>query len=155
MLPIRTIVHPTDFTEPSSYAFQMACALARDYGAKLVALHVYPVVSAGIVSVEGSRKKLLAQLREITPPDSTIPVGHALVEGEPVFEILKAAEAYDADLIVMGTHGRGGLSRLVMGSVAEAVTRKANCPVLTVRMPMSEIRTAPAETAQKQLVEIC
>src|SRR5262252_8968738 len=136
MLPIRTIVHPTDFTEPSHYAFQMACALARDYGAKVVVLHVYPtpvypVVNAGVLPVpaEVPREKLLAELREITPPDSTIAVGRALVDG---------------DLIVMGTHGRGGLSRLVMGSVAEAVTRKANCPVLTVRMPMGETRPEPA-----------
>jgi len=162
MLPIHTILHPTDFTEHANNGFQLACALARDYGAKLVILHVvptpvYPVVYGGYfpVSVEVPRDKLMEQLREIKPPDPAIAVDRALVEGEPAGEILRAAHAYDADLIVMGTHGRGGLSRLVMGSVAEAVSRKADCPVLTVRTKLGILRDEPAEIAEEEAVEIC
>jgi nucleotide-binding universal stress UspA family protein len=155
MLAIHTILHPTDFTQNSDCAFQMACALARDYGAKLVILHVYPTpvvpaVSSGVfpVPMEVPREKLLGELQEIKPPDPSVAVERALVEGEPAYEILRAAEEFDADLIVMGTHGRGGLTRLVMGSVAEDVTRKAKCPVLTVRKPVVPKRTAAAKTAQ-------
>jgi nucleotide-binding universal stress UspA family protein len=171
MFPIRTVLHPTDFTEHSTYAFHVACALARDYSAKLVVLHVYPtpvypIADGGLFPVPGEvpREQLLAELKEMKPRDPKIPVGHALVEGEPAFETLRAAEAYDADLIVMGTHGRGGLSRLVMGSVAEAVARKAGCPVLTVRMPVGERRlvderepvgeshTRPVKAAHEELI---
>ena len=68
--------------------------------------------------------------------------------GEPANEIREAAGAHHADLIVIGTHGRGGLSRLVMGSVAEDVSRNANCPVLTVRTALAVAREEPAKTAQ-------
>ena len=162
MLPIRTIIHPTDLTENSHYAFQMAFALARDYGANIVLLHVYPtpvypVADGGAlpVVVEVPREKLMKDLEDMTPPDSTVAVGRVLVEGDPAFEILRVANVYDADLIVMGTHGRGGLSRVVMGSVAEAVTRKANCPVLTVRVPLRDSRSSTAKTAPaKEPVEV-
>jgi nucleotide-binding universal stress UspA family protein len=162
MLPIHTILHPTDFTEHSDYAFQMACSLARDYGAKLVILHVYPtpvvpVVNGGVypMTLEVPREKLLEELREIKPTNPTIAVERTLVEGDPAFEIVRASQELAADLIVMGTHGRGGLSRVLMGSVAEAVARKANCPVLTVRTPMCVPRPESAKNAQQELVEIC
>jgi nucleotide-binding universal stress UspA family protein len=162
MLPIHTILHPTDFTEHSTYAFQMACALARDYGAKIVVLHVYPtpvvpVIDAGVypLSFEVPYEELLANLKDMEPPDPTIVVERVLVEGDPAFEIVRAEENYDADLIVMGTHGRGGLSRVVMGSVAENVTRKAKCPVLTVRTPLGITGSETAKIAQKEIVEVC
>ena len=117
MLPIHTILHPTDFTEHSNYAFQMACALARDYGARLVVLHAYrtpvvPVVNGAVFPepLEVPREPLLAKLKDIKPIDPTIAVGRALMEGDPVFEIVRAVEEFDADLIVMGTHGRSGLT---------------------------------------------
>jgi nucleotide-binding universal stress UspA family protein len=157
MLPIRTIIHPTDFTEHSDCAFQMACALARDYSAKLLLLHVYPtpvfpIADGGAfpVVMEMPREELLKDLNKMRPPDAAVSVERVLVEGDPAFEILRAADAYNADLIVMGTHGRGGLSRLVMGSVAEAVSRKSNYPVLTVRMPIREMRSGEAKTAQSR-----
>jgi nucleotide-binding universal stress UspA family protein len=162
MFPINTILHPTDFTEHSHYALQMAHALARDYGAKLVVLHVFPtpgisVYDGGFVSVpmEIPRENLLSELNEIRFPDLGVPIERVLIEGDPAFEILRAAEKYDANLIVMGTHGRGGLSRLLMGSVAGAVTRKAKCPVLTLRTKIDVNRPAPTETAHQVPVEIC
>jgi nucleotide-binding universal stress UspA family protein len=159
MLPIHTILHATDFSEQASNAFGLACALARDYGARLIVLHVYPTpVLPTIdgppipVSMEFPREETLAELRKIRPADPALAVKHALLVGDPTYEILQAAERFKADLIVMGTHGRGGLSRLVMGSVAEAVGRQANCPVLTVRSKVSDIRPRTAETAQPESV---
>jgi nucleotide-binding universal stress UspA family protein len=67
------------------------------------------------------------------PSDPKVRVRYLLVEGNPAAEILSAAREGNCDLIVMGTHGRTGLNRLLMGSVAEEVVRKAPCPVLTVR----------------------
>ena len=161
MLPIHTVLHPTDFTVHSDYAFQMACALARDYEAKLVILHVHPMPAVPVgnggllpVPLDVPRERLHAELQEVSPPDPRIAVERILVEGDPAFEILRAADTLNADLIVMGTHGRGGLSRMLMGSVADTVTRKAGCPVLTVRTPRFNTRTAPAQTAQAEVAEI-
>jgi nucleotide-binding universal stress UspA family protein len=159
MLPIRTILHPTDFSENSGYAFQFACALARDYGAKLVVLHVYPTPvlfgdSMSALPLDVPRDELLKMLNEIKPDDPAIAIERVLVVGEAAYEIRLAAEAHHANLIVMGTHGRGGLSRLVMGSVAEDVSRNANCPVLTVRSKAGVIREEPAKTAQTEAAAV-
>ena len=159
MLPIRTILHPTDFSEYSGYAFRLACALARDYGARLVVLHVAapPVVvyGEGVLppAPEDYQERLRGQLQQVVSPDPKVPVEHRLVEGDAVTEILRLAEETKCDLIVMGTHGRTGLGRLLMGSVAEQVVRKAPCPVLTVKTPQrqpspgEEAPPATAETA--------
>jgi nucleotide-binding universal stress UspA family protein len=166
MFPIHTILHPTDFTERSKHAFELACALARDYGAKLVIIHAFP--DPGLAAMNGAfypvpmevpPAELQEELDAIEPRDAAIVVERALVEGDPAAEILRAVDAHEADLIVMGTHGRGGLPRLVMGSVAEAVSRKAKCPVLTVRtkveIPNVETPRAEAETPDEETVEIC
>src|SRR5436853_254987 len=124
MLPIHTILHPTDFSDRSAYAFKVACALGRDYGARLVLLHVVPLPSAvyGEVvvmpPVDDDPQQLEEQFHRLQTADPTIHVEHRLIEGDPVTEILEVAREMHADLIVMGTHGRTGLSRLLMGSVA-------------------------------------
>ncbi len=152
MLPIRTILHPTDFSAASQPAFVLACALARDYMAKLVLMHVTPPTRVyapdGIAmpfspEEEYDARTRLAQLR----PDDRIEVDHHVVEGDPADEILKAAATLHADVIVLGTHGNTGLTRLLVGSVAEHVMRKAPCPVLTVRVPI------PAQAATASSVE--
>jgi nucleotide-binding universal stress UspA family protein len=141
MLPIHTILHPTDFSDRSGCAYQLACALARDYGARLVLLHVKPpdvIYGEGYVlppDPEAERCELLNRLEGLRPPDLTSEVYRVLQEGSPTEEILRTAEEVQADLIVMGTHGRTGLERLLLGSVAEAVLRQAPCPVLTVKAP--------------------
>ena len=148
MLPIRTILHPTDFSPQSGYAFQLACALARDYVAHLIVLTVQPpeiVYGEGFVlppDPEVVRKGLQEQLDRLQPPDPAIRVERILEEGDPVQEILHTARETHADIIVMGTHGRTGVGRLLMGSVAEAVLRKAPCPVLTVKAPLPETMAA-------------
>jgi nucleotide-binding universal stress UspA family protein len=141
VLPIHTILHPTDFSDHSAVAFRMACALARDYDARLVVLHVtgLPAIAfvEGVVppQPEDYFAAAEAELRRVRPPDARIRVEHRLKEGDPVTEILEAAREAGADLIVMGTHGRTGLGRFLMGSVAEHVVRHATCPVVTVRTP--------------------
>jgi nucleotide-binding universal stress UspA family protein len=72
-------------------------------------------------------------------------VEHRLEEGEPAAQILRVAKETKAGLIVMGTHGRTGLERILLGSVAEKVLRKAVCPVLTVRIPILAEATKPVE----------
>ncbi len=149
MLPIRTILHPTDFSEPSKYAFQIASALARDYGARLVVLHVAtpPVVAYGEAPVDPEllqfdEEEARDRLSRLLAADPGVRAEHLLKTGDPATEILVVSEAYRADLIVMGTHGRTGLARLLMGSVAEQVVRKAACPVLTLKAPVPTV--APA-----------
>ena len=92
MLPIRTILHPTDSSENSRYAFQFACALARDYGTKLVVLHVYPTPvlfgdNIGPLPMEVPRDELLEMLNKIKPDDPAIAIERLLVVGEPANEI--------------------------------------------------------------------
>ena len=147
MLAIRTILHPTDFSERSQDAFGLACALARDYGARLIVLHVADVPTVaygeGIVppNPEESRAAAQEQLDRLRVPRADVRAERRLEQGDPVTEILRVAREAGADLIVLGTHGRTGLGRLLMGSVAEQVVRRAACPVLTVRTPFPE--TAP------------
>ena len=143
MLPIRVILHPTDFSEGSGCAFQFACALARDYGARLVLIHVTPtpIVPVPFVTIPAEpvdvREKLLEQLANMRSSDSILTMERHLKEGDPATEILQFAEHIRCDLIVMGTHGRTGLGRLFVGSVAEQVLRKASCAVLTVKNPVA------------------
>jgi nucleotide-binding universal stress UspA family protein len=148
MLPIKTVLHPTDFSERSNYAFRLASSLAADYGARLVVLHVYqpPIVVGGegvaFLPCEQDREALLRQLHEMRPRDARVAVECRVVEGEAVAEILRAAEETKCEVVVMGTHGRTGLGRLVLGSVAEQVLRKAPCAVTTVKGPAREVVSA-------------
>jgi nucleotide-binding universal stress UspA family protein len=141
MLAIKTILHPTDFSERSDPAFRLACSLSRDYGARLVILHVAeppPAVAAeGVLMLPPTidLERLRERLQQLRPEDQKVLVEHLLVQGGAAEEILQVAAEKKCDLIVMGTHGRTGLGRLLMGSVAEQVVRKASCPVLTVKTP--------------------
>ena len=144
MFTVRKILHPTDFSPSSELAFEAACALARDRGAELVVLHVVEVplsVPSGVMTAppapiaEADRGAALAKLRAIKPADGMLQVHHRLEMGDVAQAILSVAKEIAADLIVLGTHGRTGLSRLLMGSVAEKVVRSASCPVLTLRAP--------------------
>jgi len=155
MLAVRTIVHPTDFSEQSQAAFGLACSLARDYGARLIVLHVVsaPTFVYGEGYLPPAEEELVTlarqQLSQIHAPEENVRVELLLEQGDVAREILRVAQETGADLIVMGTHGRTGLSRLLMGSVAEMVMRKALCPVLTVRLPFSETGPASRSTTQE------
>jgi len=135
------ILFPTDFSPYGQEALRWATALARDTGATLVIVHVEepPMAYGGgeiyIATEEGDREELRHALLQIVPTDPNVPCDHKLLVGDPATAIVEAAEKENADLIVMGTHGRTGLTRLLMGSVAEAIVRRAKCPVLTVKHP--------------------
>jgi universal stress protein A len=92
---------------------------------------------------------LLEELHQIQVPEAKISVEHWLAEGNPAAAILKAASDSHCDLIVMGTHGRKGLGRLLLGSVAEQVVRLAPCPVLTVRTPFFQAGSSEEKVGKK------
>jgi len=158
MLPIRAILHPTDFSEHSEHAFRLACSLARDHGARLIILHVWSVPTAMLFgevlpdpdSVT-SRAEVEVELYNYRPLDPNVLVEHVLMEGDPAATILQVADGSMIDLIVMGTHGRRGLRRLLMGSVAENVVRRATCPVVTVKNPFPE--TEPIREVERAASE--
>ncbi len=152
MLSIRTILHPTDFSERAEAAFRLAAALARDYHAHLIVLHVQPLpvigFGQGVVPPfpEGEDEALSTQLSDyVAKEDKTDDIEEMMVQGEPGAMILQCAREKKCDLIVMGTHGLTGLGRMLMGSVAEQVVRSADCPVLTVRAPYTLTETVPVE----------
>jgi nucleotide-binding universal stress UspA family protein len=133
------ILYPTDFSTMGQTALEMATALARDRGAKLLIVHVEePPVAYGGGELyygidEPNRQELQRMLSEVVPTDPSVGYEHRLLIGSPASAIVHLAEKEGVDMIVMPTHGRTGLLRLLMGSVAEEVVRKAKCPVLTVK----------------------
>jgi len=139
MLPVHTILFPTDFSETSEMAFPLACSLARDLGARVVALYVVPP-ALGNEEMEARHHPEeyygipTVALHKLQAPAQDVHIDHRLEEGDAAKVILNVAQETGAGLIVMGTQGRTGLPRLLLGSVAEQVLRKAPCPVLTVKL---------------------
>jgi universal stress protein A len=137
----KKILFPTDFSTASDAGLPQAVSLAKDTGATLVILHVQePPLAYGGGELyygipEPNTEALEKMLSEVKPDDPSVKFTHRMVVGDPATEIVRVAQEEQADLIVMGTHGRTGLTRLLMGSVAEAVIRRAPCPVLTYREP--------------------
>jgi nucleotide-binding universal stress UspA family protein len=153
MLPFKTILFATDFSPASKVAFGVASALARDYKAHLIAMHVVEPARVGYaefasyIGPEEDRGAAMSMLQALKAPSATVTIEYRLLEGDPANVIAETAQETEADLIVMGTHGRTGLSRIVMGSVAEEVLRRASCPVLTVRGLVAEKVEEPAAAA--------
>ena len=137
MIRIQKILYPTDFSSYSNQAYFHAIALAENHGASLTVLFVYsPDRGAlGRGDVDADRRYWREQLEQIRPTDPRIPVRHVFLEGDPATEIVRYGRDAGIDLIVMGTHGRTGLERLLLGSVAEKVLRDASCSVLVVKLP--------------------
>lgn len=139
-MKLEKILFPTDFSHASDVAMPLATTLARDTGAKLIIVHVEepPVAYSGGEMYYGLPEPALEHihrmLHAVVPSDPTVPHEHRLLSGDPAGAIVQLAEEEHVDLIVMGTHGRTGLRRLLMGSVAESVVRRAPCPVVTYRM---------------------
>jgi nucleotide-binding universal stress UspA family protein len=144
---LATILHPTDFSQHAVYAFHLACLLAQAYGARVVALHITPVHLPAAITDHGSesappnpdgcRASLWSELWKLEAPDRNVRVEHRLEEGNAAAEILRVSRETSSDLIVMGTHGRTGLTRFPMGSVAKQIVRAATCPVVTIRNALS------------------
>lgn len=147
MITLRRILVPVDFSQHSEQALKYGVALAEKFGAELYLIHVFqdlavyqtevvsgappimPSVEQLTASVRGDMQRLVKEKNLERLPTHT-----EIVEGAPVEEIVDYAKEKDIDLIVLGTHGRGWLAHVIMGSVAEKVVRKAPCPVLTVRL---------------------
>ncbi len=159
MFPISMILHATDFSEPSEHAFELACALARDYAARLVVLHVVSpptvMLAEGVAPspIEPILEEAKANLDRLQPPDRSFRFERRVTQGNAPEAILKTIEELDVDLVVLGTHGHTGLRRLLMGSVAEQVLRKAPCPVLTVKGERSKVEAATSGVVGDSEVE--
>jgi len=124
-IALHEILVPTDFSEQSRQAFEAARSLAEHFHARL---HVFHVVR------EGSEERTAeTELKSWAPePIEGIQIVNTVSSGHAAAEIVKYAQGHHIDLIVMGSHGRGGLARVFMGSVAQAVVRDAPCQVLTL-----------------------
>jgi nucleotide-binding universal stress UspA family protein len=138
------ILVPTDGSEETRRAVEHAIDLADEHGATVHALYVVNSASFSSLPMESSWESVAAMMNEegaaaLDQVESIaeahdVPVERALVDGSPSREIVRYAEDEDCDLVVMGTHGRGGIDRLLLGSVAEKVVRSSSVPVLTVRV---------------------
>ena len=144
----KRILVPTDFSESAHTAVDYATSLARAAKATLLIVHVEPLRDAigddelYTDAEEYDEFVIHAMLESVRPTDHQVPWEHRLLKGSPADEIIKLAEHLDVEMIVMGTHGRSGLARVLRGSVAEAVLRRATCPVLTVKQPLPKVASA-------------
>lgn len=145
MVSFHHILAPVDFEPCSEHALDVAIDLASQFDARLTVLHVWDIPAAaypGMVSVSPEIWATLAEAaqqgldRTMARVRERLPGAHGLlVRGQAAAEILTAVEGVKADLVVIGTHGRHGLPRMLLGSVAEKVVRTSPVPVLTVRSP--------------------
>ena len=144
-IQLKRILLPTDFSDYSATATKYACELAARFNGELHLFHVLEIQSnstptfvMGLALPTYTHESQVAVEKAMNSVvDSQWSAGrkvvHAIAEGSPKVEIIQYARKHDIDLIVLATHGRTGLSHVIMGSVAEAVVRTAPCPVLTVR----------------------
>jgi nucleotide-binding universal stress UspA family protein len=138
----KRILCPIDFSDFSDAALQYASSLAQEAGARLYLVHVddsqvpYDAGYAAYVAPPIDPEALMERLAAKKPTRENVDFEHHLLFGHPADAIVDFASQHDVDLIVIGTHGRTGLSRLLMGSIAEAIVRRAACPVLTVKTPV-------------------
>lgn len=143
----KRILCPIDFSDASRAALETAAELAKRFGAMVALFHAYPVPgytfpdgsfvasSKMLDELSGQASRHMAEWKALAEGMGVSRVEVATAVGEPAQEILLFAKAQNADLIVIGTHGRTGLQHALMGSVAERVVRRATSPVLTVRPP--------------------
>ena len=150
MKPFTKILTAIDFSENSECAFDYALTLANQFNAELTIVHVInePVDLRGFyvphISFEQLEKEIEESAVNMMETFCSTKLGtftnfkKAIVTGIPYDEIIATAAKIDASLIVLGTHGRTGLDRILFGSTAERVVRSASCPVLTVRLPVAQ-----------------
>jgi len=146
MIELARILFPTDLSDAAAEAQAYAFALAEKFNAELHVLSViqdmalvspdpnmpWLVPASNLQEVKQSVEEALQKIPEPQWPNAK-PVQRLIRIGVPFMEIIKYAKEADIDLVVVGTHGRSGLSHVLLGSVAERVVRKAPCPVLTVK----------------------
>ncbi len=154
MANVKRILFATDFSDNSRYALTYAVSFAKQYDAMLYILHViqqpsYPLGMYAEISFDAMDKfnrniseaveKEMKALRE-KELQGLAKYECLILQGTPFLEILRTAREREADLIVVGTHGRTGLDHVLFGSTAEKVVRRAPCPVLSVRLPGKEFK---------------
>ncbi|HKL29865.1 MAG TPA: universal stress protein [Natrialbaceae archaeon] len=138
------ILVPTDGSEEVEQAITYAIDLAAEQGATIHAVYVINTATYGSLPMETSWEgisdmftdegdRAIARVEELAA-EAGVPVEGALLEGTPSREIVRYAEKRDCDLVVIGTHGRGGIDRLLLGSVAERVVRTSPVPVLSIQV---------------------
>jgi nucleotide-binding universal stress UspA family protein len=144
MALINKILVPTDFSDSAARALEYGAELATRFEIPMVLLHVYsnPVVAVpdgfiamtpvDVTELMTQLEKGLGEVRRRAQALGVQQVHTVMVEGTPWDAIVRNAKDHHCDLVVMGTHGRGGIAHLLLGSVAEKVVRHAECPVLTV-----------------------
>ncbi|MGD9855347.1 MAG: universal stress protein [Planctomycetaceae bacterium] len=146
MIKLKRILAATDFSECSEHALRYACEFAEAFGADLHLIYVneppaaaYSEFGIGLVGVQGIEEDIQrgAEAKLNTLPglqwQDKLAISRAVLFGTPFIEVVRYAREHEIDLIVLGTHGRGAIAHMLMGSTAEKVVRKAPCPVLTVR----------------------
>lgn len=147
MKPFERILIAIDFSENATYAFDYALMLARQFNARLTVMHVInePVDLRGFyvphISFEQLEKEIEAGAADMMEKFCREKMADyanfetSIVTGIPYEEIIRKAQEIDASLIVVGTHGRTGLDRIIFGSTASRVVRVSSCPVLSIRLP--------------------
>jgi nucleotide-binding universal stress UspA family protein len=144
-MKLESILFPTDFSHYNDTALEYASTLAAEANAKLQIAHVHDISDmsaalgeAGFLYEESWKQEDAASresLHKVVPTVAGVKYEHHYLTGVPITAIVDFAADNQIDLIVMASHGRSGISRLVMGSIAEGVMRKAQCPVLIVKQP--------------------
>ena len=159
---VKKVLVPIDFSEPSLKALNYAVAFANQFGASIFLVHVVEpasflndmrnvplAVSDGEVANKLHHKLVMLARKQIDP---VTPVHPLVCIGKPFDEIVKTAKTFDADLIILATHGRTGLKRALLGSTAERVVRHASCPVLVVREKEHDFVQRDQPSTEKDLL---
>jgi nucleotide-binding universal stress UspA family protein len=156
---VKRILFPTDFSEDNKAALNVASTLAAESHARLYIVHVHDIRSTSTAMGEAGflmasalheeRRQAWECLAAVVPTVPGVAHEFELLTGTPVAELLQFAQDMKIDLIVMSSHGRTGLQRLLMGSIAEGVMRKANCPVLVVKQPAEQVARSSKSHARR------
>ena len=161
-MDIKKLLVPTDFSEANNAALEYASHLASETGAMLYIVHADDMEEAAAIMAksghpypfwqdEPSHREGHVKLKKVIPTLGNVKCRHRYLKGTPTAEIVSFAERNNVDLIVMASHGLTGLSRLLMGSTAEGVMRRAPCPVLIVKQPSTEETSANQKGANATL----
>ena len=131
----RIVLCPVDYSLSMEPAIHLAADLAQAHESKVVLLHVVDPNENAISTVESQNNQFQERMRDQFLVQHDVEFEHVTRHGNPADTIIKFANQHPADFIVMGTHGRTGLARVVVGSVAQKVMARAKCPVVTVKLP--------------------
>lgn len=135
MAMLKKILAPTDFSELSAEGVRYACLLAKDVGAQVIVLNVIVLDESNTTTkreMERHKQRLEEFVAKTVPHGADLKIREVVVAGQPYGAIVDCAEHEHVDLIVISSHGRSGLSRMLIGSVTDKLLRGATCPVLVV-----------------------